>query len=300
MSFTSLRLQAMNSPWVRITKPGILFGNLVSVLGGLWLGARGMPALHLVVLASLGTMMVVASGCVVNNIIDRDIDGRMARTCTRVLVQGEISIRAAAWYAVALGVPGLAFLALCSPLAAAAGLAGYVVYVGLYTLLFKRSSVYGTVVGSFSGAMPPVIGYVAAWPHLDMAALLLFVAFSLWQLPHSYAIAIFRQGDYANVGIPVLPLVRGLATTRRHMIWTTLACVLASLLLVPLGYSGLLFGVGVAAVGAYWLSTVLRLPAGPLELGDPASLAWARKVFAGSLIYVMALCLLMALDQLLR
>lgn len=300
MSLTSLRLQAANSPWVRITKPGILLGNLVSVLGGLWLGARGMPAMHLVLLASLGTLMVVASGCVVNNIIDRDIDGRMARTCTRVLVQGEISVRAAAWYAAFLGLLGVAFLALCSPLAAWAGIAGYVVYVGFYTLFFKRQSVYGTLVGSFSGAMPPVIGYVAATGQLDSAAAVLFIAFSLWQLPHSYAIAIFRQGDYANVGIPVLPLVRGLVVTRRHMIWTTLGCVLTSLMLVPLGYSGWLFGVGVMLVGGYWLGTVLRQPQGPFELGEPGSLSWARKSFAGSLIYVMVLCLLMALDQLVR
>jgi protoheme IX farnesyltransferase len=163
----------------------------------------------------------VASGCVFNNCIDRDIDLKMERTKNRVLVQGLISLKLALVYATVLGVAGLCLLYGGQPVGGLFAVIGFVIYVGFYSLYLKRKSVHGTLVGSLSGAMPPVIGYVAVSNSFDMAALTLLVMFSLWQMPHSYAIAIFRFNDYLAASIPVLPVKRGIEVAKKHILLTS-------------------------------------------------------------------------------
>ena len=148
--------------FIQITKPGIIFGNVLSVAGGFFLASKGHVDLAIFLAAMIGTSLVVASGCVFNNCIDRDIDIKMERTKNRVLVQGLISLKLALIFATVLGVAGVALLyQVANPLAALFAVIGFVIYVGLYSLYLKRKSVHGTLVGSLSGAMPPVIGYVA-------------------------------------------------------------------------------------------------------------------------------------------
>lgn len=153
--------------------------------------------------------LVVASGCVFNNYIDRDIDRKMERTKNRVLVKGLISPAVSLVYATLLGIAGFMLLWFgANPLACWLGVMGFVVYVGVYSLYMKRHSVYGTLIGSLSGAAPPVIGYCAVTGEFDSGAAILLAIFSLWQMPHSYAIAIFRFKDYRAANIPVLPVVK--------------------------------------------------------------------------------------------
>lgn len=153
----------MLKSYLSITKPGIIFGNLISVAAGFFLAAKSEPAsltLFLTTLAGVG--LVIASGCVVNNIFDRDIDQKMARTQNRETVKGNINIDVAFVYALAMLLVGTALLfQLVNPLSAVVVLLGYVYYVFFYTMWYKRNSVYGTLVGSISGAVPPLVGYLA-------------------------------------------------------------------------------------------------------------------------------------------
>ena len=193
--------------YLSVTKPGIIMGNLISVAGGFLLASRGDIDPWLMIATLIGLSLVVASGCAINNVIDRDIDVAMARTRTRVTVTGEMSAFAALSHGILLGVVGFGLLIAYTTQAAVFFAAfGYVIYVGVYSLYMKRNSVYGTFVGSLSGAVPPVVGYCAVTGQFDMGALILLVMFSLWQMPHSYAIAIFRFKDYQAAGIPVLPV----------------------------------------------------------------------------------------------
>lgn len=178
--------------YLQVTKPGIIMGNLISVAGGFFLAARGDIDWMLMLMTVIGLSLVVASGCAINNYIDRDIDAKMKRTRNRVTVNGEMSGKAAFFHGVVLGVIGFALLGYFTNwVAVAFAVFGYVVYVGLYTLYFKRKSVYGTFIGSLSGAVPPVVGYCAAAGQFDAGAAILLTMFSIWQMPHSYAIAIF-------------------------------------------------------------------------------------------------------------
>lgn len=194
----------MFKQYLQVTKPGIIFGNLISVIGGFLLASKGHIDYPLFIWTLLGVSLVVASGCVFNNYIDRDIDRKMERTKNRVLVKGLISPEASLVYATLLGIAGFMLLWFgANPLACWLGVMGFVVYVGVYSLYMKRHSVYGTLIGSLSGAAPPVIGYCAVTGDFDSGAAILLAIFSLWQMPHSYAIAIFRFKDYQAANIPV-------------------------------------------------------------------------------------------------
>ncbi|WP_263262582.1 heme o synthase [Pseudomonas sp. RIT-PI-S] len=277
--------------FIQITKPGIIFGNVLSVAGGFFLAAQGHVDLGLFLATVIGTSLVVASGCAFNNCIDRDIDVKMERTKNRAIVQGLISVKVALAYATVLGVLGLGMLyKLANPLAAFCGFIGFAIYVGLYSLYLKRKSVHGTLVGSLSGAMPPVIGYVAVTGRFDMAAMTLLVMFSLWQMPHSYAIAIFRFNDYRAASIPVLPVERGISVAKRHILYYILAFVLATLMLTLGGYAGLSYMAVAAAMGMYWLYMAWT---GYKAADDRV---WARKLFVFSIFTITALSVMMSVD----
>ncbi len=205
----------MFKQYLQVTKPGIIFGNLISVIGGFLLASKGSIDYALFLTSLVGVSLVVASGCVFNNVIDRDIDIKMERTRNRVLVKGLISAKVSLVYATVLGIAGFALLYFgANPLAMWLAVMGFVVYVGVYSLYMKRHSVYGTLIGSLSGAAPPVIGYCAVTNEFDAGALILLAIFSLWQMPHSYAIAIFRFKDYQAANIPVLPVVKGISVAK--------------------------------------------------------------------------------------
>lgn len=279
-------------PYLLLTKPGIIFGNLVTVIGGYFLAAGGRFEPWLFLATVIGTSLVVASGCVFNNVIDRDIDSHMARTRSRAMVTGEISIPIALLLGCLLGVVGFGLLAwMTTPLATGFAAFGFAIYVGAYSLYLKRHSVYSTLIGSLSGASPPVIGYCAVTGQFDLGALLLLVIFAMWQMPHSYAIAIFRLDDYASASIPVLPVKCGIAVAKRHIVIYTVLFVIASVMLSVAGYTGWAYAIVAVAVGGYWLSITLR---GFRTTNDQA---WARKVFGISIVVVTALSVMMSLDS---
>lgn len=278
--------------YLQVTKPGIIFGNLISVIGGFLLASRGSIDYSLFCVAIIGVSLVVASGCVFNNVIDRDIDGKMERTRNRVLVKGLIPIKISLVYATMLGIAGLALLYFgANPLAMWLAVLGFVVYVGIYSLYMKRNSVYGTLIGSLSGAAPPVIGYCAVTGQFDAGALILLAIFSLWQMPHSYAIAIFRFNDYQKANIPVLPVVKGISVAKNHITLYIIAFMGATLMLPVSGYAGYKYFVVAAAVSLWWLGMAIS--------GYKTSnndLVWARKLFVFSIVAITALSVMMSVD----
>jgi len=279
------------SKYLRATKPGIIFGNVISVAGGFFLASRGNVDFLAFLATAIGVSLVVASGCVFNNVIDRDIDQRMDRTRNRPLVTGEISPRAANLFATLLGLLGVAVLAIWTNLlAVAVVLVGFAVYVGAYSLYMKRNSVYGTLVGSLAGAAPPIVGYCAVRGSFDTGALILLVMFSLWQMPHSYAIAIFRFKDYAAASIPVLPVSKGIAAAKYRIVFYIVAFGAATAMLTASGYAGYDYLAVAVAMSAYWLYMALS----GFSAGDDR--LWARKVFMFSILIITTLSVMMSVD----
>ncbi|MBE0421174.1 MULTISPECIES: heme o synthase [Pseudoalteromonas] len=278
--------------YLSVTKPGIIMGNLISVAGGFLLASRGDINPWLMVATLIGLSLVVASGCAINNVIDRDIDIAMARTRTRVTVTGEMSAMAALCHGVVLGIIGFGLLiAYTTPAAVFFAVFGYFIYVGVYSLYMKRNSVYGTFIGSLSGAVPPVVGYCAVSGEFDMGALILLVMFSLWQMPHSYAIAIFRFKDYQAAGIPVLPVAQGIDKAKRHIVLYIAIYALVVMLLPISGYTGAAFMAVACITSFWWLLMALRGYRRNIDISG-----WARQVFAFSIINITALSIAMAVD----
>jgi protoheme IX farnesyltransferase len=281
------------SRYYRLTKPGIIKGNLFTAVAG-YLLAAGFDFAWLNLIGTLaGVAFVIGSGCVFNNVIDRDIDKKMARTKKRELVQGTISVKVALAFATALGLAGFACLAIFANwLTVAIGLVGMLFYVVIYAI-GKRASSLGTVIGSISGAIPPVAGYTAAAGHLDNAAFLLFLIMALWQMPHFYAIAMYRLKDYSAAGIPVLPAVKGMRTTKIYILLYVVAYTIAAVSLSFLDYTGLTYLIVMMVLGMLWFLKGIQ----GFKTKDDDK--WARMMFGYSLVVMTTWSVLICANELL-
>jgi protoheme IX farnesyltransferase len=277
--------------YLLVTKPGIIFGNLISSAGGFFLASKGRIDIDVLLPTIMGMSLIVASGCVFNNYIDRNMDRKMMRTRNRVLARGLMSPKVAVLYGSLLGVAGAALLwAATNPLSLAIVLTGFTIYVGLYSLYLKRRSVYGTLIGSLAGTAPPLAAYCAVSNCFDMGAVILLLIFGSWQMPHCYAIAVFRCKDYAAAAIPVLPVQRGMPATKRHVIGYMLAFVAATLMLTLSGYTGYTYLAVAALTGLSWLYLAWS---GYRTLDDRV---WAKKLFVSSVLTITLLSLMMSID----
>ena len=264
-----------------LTKPGIIMGNAVTAIAGFVLASKGAFQWSLLLTMLIGICLVIASACVYNNYIDRHHDKRMDRTKNRALAKGTISGKAALIFAALLITAGTLTLALgVNLLATAAALMGFGIYVFLYSYS-KYQTIYGTLIGSVAGAMPPVVGYTAVSGRFDLAALLFFGVVVLWQMPHFYSISIRRLKDYKAAGVPILPLKRGIMKTKIQMFFYIMGFIGATLLLTAFNYTGYGFMAIASFLGLCWLILCIRgMKTEDHTLG-------AKKMFRFSLIVIM-------------
>ncbi len=193
----------MIKTYYHLTKPGIIYGNALVAAAGFLFAAKGSVDWMLFAAMLVGLSLIIASGCVVNNIWDKEIDAKMERTKKRATVTGTISDTNAYIFAALLGLAGTFLLwQYTNNLTFAVAFAGWFVYVCLYTPL-KPKSPFALFVGAFAGAVPPVVGYVAVTNSLDWYAWALFIFLYIWQLPHFLAIATYRYTEYAAAGVPL-------------------------------------------------------------------------------------------------
>jgi heme o synthase len=277
----------MFKAYYQLTKPGIIYGNLLTALGGFLLASGSHVRVGLLLATVIGMSLVIASACVFNNYIDRDIDKLMARTKKRSIASGEISGRSALTYATILGVIGVIVLVLyVNGLVVTIGLLAFFDYVVLYGLA-KRRSVHGTVVGSLAGAAPVVAGYCAVTDRFDLGAVLLFLILVCWQMPHFYAIAMYRFDDYAKAKLPVLPVKKGMTAAKIQILIYIVLFMLAVTALSVYGYTGYIFAIVMLLLGLswFWLG---------LQGFKQESKTWARKMFFLSLIIILSLSVMLA------
>lgn len=271
-------------------KPGIIMGNIITVAGGFILGSRGGIHWLTFLATAIGLTFVIGSACAFNNYIDRDTDKKMARTKNRALARGLISGRNALVFATVLGLLGFATLLLYTNLlTAAVAFAGFSIYVAFYSV-WKYRSIHGTIIGSLAGATPPVIGYCAASGSFDLCAFLLFAILVLWQMPHFFAIAMYRFHDYAAGGIPVLPVKKGMQRTKTQMLLYIIAFLGAASALTFFGFTGYAYLIVALALGITWL--ILGI-AGFKSANDAR---WGRKMFIFSLVTITIFSIMISVD----
>lgn len=290
-AFHSRRRSSVFKDLVALTKPRIIRLNLFAAFGGFWVASRWEMDWMLLVWVLIGSTLTMASACVFNNYLDREMDTKMERTRNRALPTGRLRPSFVLGYGVVLGIAGLAVLfGLVNPLTGWLGILGIFVYVVIYTMWLKRSSTWSTSVGGVSGAMPPVIGYCAVTGQVDAGAWILFALLFLWQPPHFWSLAIRRVEEYRAAGFPVLPVVKGIERTKLQMVPYIALLLVASVFLYTYGYVGVVFLVlSVVIVGAWLLHALSGFRAKDTE-------KWAKADFLISVNYLLIMFLAMILD----
>lgn len=269
--------------WAKTIKTGIIKSNLIPMIAALMLALytydlNFVDNILNIIYAIIGSALIIGAAGAFNNLYDRDIDLKMARTKSRPTVTGELDSKLVTTVAILLLIVGLVSLSLTSLLAAFLGFLGVFFYVVPYTMWTKRRTIWNTEVGSISGAMPPLIGWAAVAPDIwHPAAWALFFIMVIWQMPHFYAIAIRKKDDYSAADVPMLPVVKGI---RRTYIQTNIYLIiltLTSFLFVPISW-GLTLVSLILAIIWLWLSFV--------GYHKMEGKTWATKMFVYSLLFM--------------
>ncbi|HSX44651.1 MAG TPA: heme o synthase [Candidatus Saccharimonadales bacterium] len=276
--------------YLSLTKPGIIRGNLMLATAGFLLASKSQIDWGNLATVLVSIMLIIASACVFNNFIDREIDKKMARTQKRALVNGLVSGRNALIYASILGLAGLIILAkYTNGLTFLAGTIGFVDYVVIYGLA-KRRSTLSTLIGSISGAMPLVAGYLAVTNHFNAVVIVLFLIMVFWQMAHFFAIAIYRYDDYKAAGLPVLPVKKTIKSAKQQIISYIVAYDLS---ILYLGYSAKMskiYFIVAGLMGLWWL--VLGIKLWP----NKDDQTWGKRMFLVSLVEITLFSILLSVD----
>jgi protoheme IX farnesyltransferase len=280
--------------WLEVAKPRLIPLLLATTLGGMALSAGGSPSAATIACTLVGGSLASAAAGVLNCLWEQELDGRMQRTSRRALPSGRLAQRQA--FALAIGLTLLSVGVLVvgvNPLAASLSLLGLCSYVLLYTALLKPRTTQNIVIGGVAGAIPPLVGAAAATGGLGWSSWWLFSLVMLWTPAHFWALALLLKDDYRSVGIPMLPVVKGVVVTTRaisHYAWATVAFSLLGVLALPSG--GLLYGLMVLPFNGRLLQLSSRLRDQP---DDPQL---ARALFRWSIFYLFGICLLLLLARL--
>lgn len=283
----------MIKQYIVLTKPGIIIGNLITTIGGFFLASRGDIRILPFIASIFGISFVIASACVFNNMLDVKIDKLMQRTQKRPLVTGVINMQSAFIFGLILGILGFSSLYFgTNPLSAFLAFVGFVFYVFIYGFA-KRHTKYSTLVGSIPGAIPIVVGYCAFTNTFDISAFLLFMTMVVWQMPHFYAISIFRHNDYKSASLPVLSNAVSIPVVKKHMLIFACLYVFFLMLLSVEGVTGYVFFAVMGFLALFWVYMGVK--------GFKAeSVIWARKMFGFSLLTLLMFSLMLSLDMVLH
>ncbi len=247
--------------YVRLTKPRVIELLLITAVPAMFLAARGLPRWQDVIVVLVGGYAAAGSANVFNNVYDRDIDEQMRRTRRRPIPRHEITGPSALVFGVVLGLVALAVLGLGgNPLSGALGLAAILFYVFVYTMLLKRRTAQNIVWGGIAGCFPPLIAWTVVTGSVSWAPLVMFLIVFFWTPPHTWALAIRYREDYANVDVPMLPVVKPATVVADQILVYTVITVLTTLALWPIGGTGWLYPVVALAGGVafLWEAVALR------------------------------------------
>jgi protoheme IX farnesyltransferase len=280
LSSTAAARQAA-ADYLELTKPKVQ--SLLLLTTVTTMEVAGRPSVGRIALTCLGGYLSAGGAGAINHCLDRDIDARMRRTSRRPIPAGRVSPRAALLYGFSLGSLSFVLLATCvNLLAAVLALCGFVGYVGVYTLWLKRRTPQNIVIGGAAGAMPPLVGWAATRGSVSWTAVYLFAIVFYWTPPHFWALSLLMKDEYAQVGIPMMSVVRGERETRRQIVLYTLLLYAISQLPFCAGAFG----------GAYLAASMLlglAFIAGALWLYRRADRVAALRLYLFSLAYLALL-----------
>ena len=276
------------SDYLEMTKPKVQSLLLFTTIATMYVA--GEPSLGLVALTCLGGALSAGGAGAINHALDRDLDRVMRRTADRPVASGRVSARAAITFGLLLGCASFVLLALAvNPLAAVLAMSGLLGYVLVYTLWLKRSTPQNIVIGGAAGAVPPLVAWAAVTGGLDGTPLYLFAIVFFWTPPHFWSLSLLMKDEYARAGVPMLPVVRGEAETRRQILLYAILLYAVSQLPFCAGAFGLVYLAGSVLLGAAFILGAVRL----MRRADRRS---ALRLYLFSLAYLALLFGVMVAD----
>ena len=289
---------ALPADWrdlLALTKPRVMYLVVFTGLCGL-LAAPAVPPLVLGFTAILCIAFGAGACGALNQWYEADIDAKMRRTAKRPLPAGRMDRQSALHFGVGLAVFSVLLMGLATNwLAALLLTASILFYVLIYTVWLKPRTAQNIVIGGAAGAFPPLIGWVAATGHVSALPLLLFAIIFLWTPPHFWALSLFVRSDYAAAGIPMLPVVAGVPSTRRQIFLYSLPMGAAAIAPWPLGLTGAVYGVSATILSFVFVILAARVLAN--HATEPAQMAPEKKLFAYSVFYLFALFAVLVADR---
>ncbi len=279
--------------YVALAKPRIIWLLLVTTVPAMVLAERGWPSTWLIIATLIGGTLAAGGANAINQVADRDIDEVMHRTSARPLPRGNVTPSRALLFGLALGAVSAIWLSLTVNLLAAAlamGALGF--YVLVYSYYLKRSTTQNIVLGGAAGAAPPVIGWAAVTSQVGIEPLFLFLIVFYWTPPHFWALALVFSDDYERAGVPMLPVVRGEAETKRQIVLYTLMLIGLTLAFTLVAGLSLIYFLTAVGGGAAFLYLAIRL-------ARSEGIADAMPLFHYSIAYLVLLFASVAVDVLL-
>ena len=293
---TTAQLPADWRDLVALTKPRVMTLVVFTGLCGLLAAPVRLP-LALAFTAILCIALGAGAAAALNQWYESDLDAKMKRTANRPLPGGRMERQTALHFGVGLSAFSVVLMGLATNALAAVILAVSILfYVFVYTIWLKRRTAQNIVIGGAAGAFPPLIGWAAATGDVTALPALLFAIIFLWTPPHFWALSLFIKSDYAAAGVPMLPVVSGFTTTRRHIALYTVPMIVASIAPWPLGLTGAIYGWSAIALNALFALLALRVLANRAD--DPAAMKPEKQLFTYSILYLFALFGALVADRL--
>ena len=293
------RFRDVVAAYVGLTKPRVIELLLLTTVPVMFFAARGVPPLGLVLATVVGGTFSAGSASVFNCVYDRDIDEQMRRTRRRALPRHIVSARAAMVFGLVLGVASVVVLYVwVNPLSALLAVAAEAFYVFGYTMVLKRRTTQNIVWGGLAGCFPALIGWTAVTGELAWTPVVLFMVVFFWTPPHTWALALRYREDYANVDVPMLPVVAPAREVGRQIVLYSWVMVATSLLLWPVAGTGPIYPVVATVLGAVFLVEAHRMW-GRTKTADDLATIQPMRLFHSSNLYLSLLFVAVALDPLL-
>jgi len=284
--------------YVGLTKPRVIELLLLTTVPVMFFADRGIPELWLVVATVVGGAFSAGSASVFNCVYDRDIDEQMRRTRRRALPRHIVSPAAALVFGAVLGVLSTVILYVwVNPLSALLSVAANAFYVFVYTMLLKRRTTQNIVWGGLAGCFPALIGWTAVTGSLSWVPVVLFAVVFFWTPPHTWALALRYREDYANVDVPMLPVVVPAREVGRQVVIYSWVMVATSLLLWPVADTGAFYPAAAGVLGAFFLLEAHRMWARSRDT-ESLSVIQPMRLFHSSNLYLSLLFVAVALDPL--
>ena len=277
--------------YLELTKPRVVALMILTSVIGMFLSVPGMVPFNALILGNIGIALCAGSAAVINHVVDRKIDLKMARTLNRPVAKGRVQPRQALFFSAILGSAGMAILLIfINALTAWLTLASLFGYAVVYTSYLKRATPQNIVIGGLAGAVPPLLGWTAVTGEVHGHALLLVLIIFAWTPPHFWALAVHRKDEYAKAEIPMLPVTHGEKYTKQSILLYTVIMLLVTLLPFATGMSGWLYLLGALVLGAGFLYWAIIMMIGK----KPDA---GMDTFRYSIVYLMALFIIMLIDH---